>query len=185
LSVDPDVAATDQPYVFTNDDPLNAEDPLGLKIVQLPDGSGPLPKSEALALGMEIVKVLASQGVSVSTDAAEAIAKAIEKDTKKAGSVITKTELTKIEGEIGVASKDYAIAFGVLGSAATVVDDVTSGHSVVYAVGDAAVQWGAAGEGFDAGAAACVETVIADPVCGFIGAVVTSGIASWAYHHLL
>ena len=32
LSVDPDVATTDQPYVFTNDDPLNAEDPLGLCI---------------------------------------------------------------------------------------------------------------------------------------------------------
>lgn len=32
LSIDPDVATTDQPYVFTNDDPLNAEDPLGLGI---------------------------------------------------------------------------------------------------------------------------------------------------------
>jgi RHS repeat-associated protein len=31
LSIDPDVATTDQPYVFTNDDPLNAEDPLGLE----------------------------------------------------------------------------------------------------------------------------------------------------------
>jgi hypothetical protein len=31
LSIDPDVATTEQPYVFTNDDPLNAEDPLGLK----------------------------------------------------------------------------------------------------------------------------------------------------------
>lgn len=30
LSIDPDVAETNQPYVFTNDDPLNAEDPLGL-----------------------------------------------------------------------------------------------------------------------------------------------------------
>jgi RHS repeat-associated protein len=29
LSIDPDVAETGQPYVFTNDDPLNAEDPLG------------------------------------------------------------------------------------------------------------------------------------------------------------
>ena len=29
LSIDPDVAQTDQPYVFTNDDPLNAEDPSG------------------------------------------------------------------------------------------------------------------------------------------------------------
>ena len=33
LSIDPDVAQTDQPYVFTNDDPLNAEDPLGLCFV--------------------------------------------------------------------------------------------------------------------------------------------------------
>jgi len=31
LSVDLDVQTTDQPYVFTNDDPLNATDPLGLK----------------------------------------------------------------------------------------------------------------------------------------------------------
>jgi hypothetical protein len=29
LSVDPDVATTEQTYVFTNDDPLNASDPLG------------------------------------------------------------------------------------------------------------------------------------------------------------
>jgi len=31
LSIDPNVATTDQPYVFTNDNPLNATDPLGLK----------------------------------------------------------------------------------------------------------------------------------------------------------
>ncbi|MEO9180359.1 MAG: RHS repeat-associated core domain-containing protein, partial [Acidimicrobiales bacterium] len=30
LSIDPDVMATDQPYVFTNDDPLNGTDPTGL-----------------------------------------------------------------------------------------------------------------------------------------------------------
>ena len=30
MSIDADVAMTGQPYVFTNDDPLNAEDPLGL-----------------------------------------------------------------------------------------------------------------------------------------------------------
>jgi hypothetical protein len=29
MSIDPDVATTNQPYLFTNDDPLNAEDPLG------------------------------------------------------------------------------------------------------------------------------------------------------------
>jgi hypothetical protein len=34
LSVDPDVAQTDQPYVFTNDDPLNFEDPLGMEALK-------------------------------------------------------------------------------------------------------------------------------------------------------
>jgi hypothetical protein len=32
LSVDPMISQTDQPYVFTNDSPLNATDPLGLSI---------------------------------------------------------------------------------------------------------------------------------------------------------
>jgi len=31
LLIDPEVAQTDQPYEFTNDDPLNTEDPLGLQ----------------------------------------------------------------------------------------------------------------------------------------------------------
>ena len=31
LSIDPALASTNMPYVFTNDNPLNSEDPLGLK----------------------------------------------------------------------------------------------------------------------------------------------------------
>jgi hypothetical protein len=41
LSVDPDVATTDQPYVFTNDDPLNGADPLGEHQVSLLGGFAP------------------------------------------------------------------------------------------------------------------------------------------------
>ena len=33
ISVDPMVQETDQPYVFVNDDPLNADDPLGLQLL--------------------------------------------------------------------------------------------------------------------------------------------------------
>jgi hypothetical protein len=32
MSIDPDVATTDQPYVFTNDNPLNSTDPLGMSL---------------------------------------------------------------------------------------------------------------------------------------------------------
>jgi hypothetical protein len=39
MSIDPDVATTNQPYVFTNDDPLNAEDSLGLaELYDAPEG---------------------------------------------------------------------------------------------------------------------------------------------------
>jgi hypothetical protein len=40
LSVDPDVATTEQPYAFTNDDPLNAEDPSAM----IAPSSTPPPK---------------------------------------------------------------------------------------------------------------------------------------------
>lgn len=37
MSVDPDVADTDQPYAFTGDDPLNAADPLGTSAIPKSD----------------------------------------------------------------------------------------------------------------------------------------------------
>lgn len=45
LSIDPFVAETNQPYVFTNDDPLNAEDPLGdaMSASEANSRSGPSP----------------------------------------------------------------------------------------------------------------------------------------------
>jgi RHS repeat-associated protein len=45
MSVDPLVAVTDQPYVFTNDNPLNAEDPLGLQAIPFEAG-GPSEEEE-------------------------------------------------------------------------------------------------------------------------------------------
>jgi hypothetical protein len=48
ISIDPDVADTDQPYVFTNDNPLNSEDPLGLKKC-----TGPGAPTEAQLIGCE------------------------------------------------------------------------------------------------------------------------------------
>ena len=39
LSIDPDVPTTGQPYVFTNDDPLNGVDPLGLAELGVGNGA--------------------------------------------------------------------------------------------------------------------------------------------------
>jgi RHS repeat-associated protein len=57
LSIDPDVASTNQPYIFTNDDPLNAEDPLGLKKCE-----GPGAPTEAQLIGCEDYTETGSSG---------------------------------------------------------------------------------------------------------------------------
>ncbi len=60
--MDPDVQSTDQPYVFVNDDPLNAVDPLGLKgsIGSMCDGS-----DTCVAKDIAIIKKAASTPITV------------------------------------------------------------------------------------------------------------------------
>jgi RHS repeat-associated protein len=60
LSIDPDVAATDQPYVFTNDDPLNAEDPLG-DLSPLVRCMAKLSLAAAINLGAQIHSIFGPQ----------------------------------------------------------------------------------------------------------------------------
>jgi hypothetical protein len=68
LSIDPDVAATDQPYVFTNDNPLNAEDPLGLSWEDFgPEGWG-LINPIAFDIGANGVANVASEGAQASVE---------------------------------------------------------------------------------------------------------------------
>jgi hypothetical protein len=52
LSIDPDVATTDQPYVFTNDDPLNQIDPLGTAAAGLMDGGSQTLKQDAATFNL-------------------------------------------------------------------------------------------------------------------------------------
>lgn len=97
LSIDPEVATTDQPYVFANDDPLNAEDPLGL-------------------LGFDpctIGKNCASQDKK-----AEASLTAATKDLKAAVTVVAKhvgdiATVTAIGVCIGTAGVGCAVASGI------------------------------------------------------------------------
>ena len=50
LSVDLDVQTTDQPYAFTNDDPLNSTDPLGTVMNDLQSGGYQTPTQEAVTV---------------------------------------------------------------------------------------------------------------------------------------
>jgi uncharacterized protein RhaS with RHS repeats len=71
LSVDPDVAQTDQPYAYTGDDPVNGVDPLGLCSVP-GEGqlySGPCATTGAEAIAAEQKIQAASQGGGFSFSA--------------------------------------------------------------------------------------------------------------------
>jgi RHS repeat-associated protein len=64
LSIDPDVAETGQPYVYTNDDPLNSADPLGLR----PDGSSASMSTTLLSYKPTVqIQIVGALGKTLST----------------------------------------------------------------------------------------------------------------------
>jgi hypothetical protein len=185
MSVDPLVRVTNQPYVFTDDDPLNSEDPLGLMPLRPTAANSHITTSEAKGVAQSIVKELKSNGVPVTNAAATVLSKTIETDTSKPGEVITQTDLSTLEKDVGAASSDVAVVTDIIAAYATTIDDVQAGHSVAYALGDGAVQWGAAAAGFTTGAEACAELGEGAVVCGVANGVAASGIAHWLYHNLI
>jgi hypothetical protein len=96
LSVDPDVQTTDEPYVFTNDDPLNVEDPLGLS------GYVGVPTRCTKNCGGDVVKAV----VSTAAKTAEAI-------VKHPGDVVTVIAIaTCIAGSAGLCAGLTVVALG-------------------------------------------------------------------------
>jgi RHS repeat-associated protein len=168
LSVDPDVATTDQPYVFTNDDPLNAEDPLGCEPVaaggntnaDTPAVAKALAKAKTSSaaqsakanedLATKIIKILNNDNFSTSGTAA-GVYHQIVQDTSTPFDAITATQATKIVEDLGVGAAHYAAAVTAIGGALTYYNDVETGDSPSYAAGDATFTLG----GAFAGAALC------------------------------
>jgi hypothetical protein len=70
LSIDPDVAETGQPYVFTNDDPLNSEDPLGLKLTGANGQTATVMTSSNDGRKTTTITTTSSKGVTVSISVA-------------------------------------------------------------------------------------------------------------------
>jgi uncharacterized protein RhaS with RHS repeats len=75
LSIDPDVGTTNQPYVFTDDDPLNSTDPLGAAAAALMDGGPETLQQDAatinLILGAQMTSVGGPTGFSPFVSVAE------------------------------------------------------------------------------------------------------------------
>jgi RHS repeat-associated protein len=103
LSIDPEVAETDQPYVYTGDDPLNEEDPLGLSPATnaLAIAESTLRADEYIAItsptpaDIAAVRALAER---VSSDEAKVNSDSSGSSTKQTPSQVTSQQLLKLDG---------------------------------------------------------------------------------------
>ena len=153
LSVDPDVARTNQPYTYVNDSPLNATDPTGL----LPSAGGSLTNAETAALAKslkqaaangvaekeaaqavvvaKIMKVLASKNVDYLGTIAD-VSYEVVQETSAPFEDITPGDTNKILAGIGVATKDIGNTVTAIAPAVTAYNDLQNGDGVFYSAGD-------------------------------------------------
>jgi hypothetical protein len=128
LSIDPDVAKTDQPYIFTNDDPLNAEDPLGDDPLGDWLGRGAcavLLSVNCLGQGGTDLEQNLSSGAAATTAVVSGTAEEMERTAKKAaGEPEGVVEEVKETGEsIAKKAEEVRVAIGVRTS--DIISDLT------------------------------------------------------------
>ena len=189
MSVDPDLQSTDQAFVFTNDNPLNSTDPLGIDpcvsngavVNRCPNPGIGISSSQANGISLLLVTALRNNGISISNSAATAISRAIKKDTSLSGVVISQGEFSTLLKDVGATAAKVAVATDLVQAYVTSIDDAQAGHGIVYSLGDAGVSYLAGAFGFAKGVEACEEAGYWSVVCGVGGALAGSGVVHWMF----
>lgn len=193
MSLDPDIAETNQPYVFTNDDPLNAEDPMGLRPdpclgtwVKTSSGMScenvkNVDKENTLSLIEESLDGLGLTGTEIKTLAKEISTKLDE----NGGKAISSRTANLLDAEAGIGGNLAKFA-GVGGAVVTLAGDLANGDNLTYSAADTGIQVGAGIAGGAAGTAACLWAGPGDAVCagvGFVAGLLSSWGAGAAFHY--
>jgi RHS repeat-associated protein len=120
VSVDPKVATTDQPYVFTGDDPLNSTDPLGLTLATAAQAL-----TNALTELTIRISAAASNPTAANVAAVSALAARVGSDTKAVADAVTPVESaptsTPLRGVTGVATSPIVSAAATASGAASTI----------------------------------------------------------------
>ena len=173
------VALTNQPYVFTNDNPLNAADALGLSGTMLPWGSanfgirsGPMKVSASETINT-IVKALQSnkliQSLDLSGVAIKGLAKQLANDMyQNRGRMITGRMASALEGAAGIGTS-ISRAAGAAGVLLNISSDLAKGDSPKYIAGDVVSQFAAGAAAGAWAAGACSESGPGAVACGVVG----------------
>jgi hypothetical protein len=119
LSIDPDVTTTDQPYAFTNDDPLNAEDPLGQK---------PKPIASSVVNAFKnLPAVTSSKTAAVNVGIFEAtITVSVSVQGKNAKTDISISSKGEVDVNVGTLSSSFSAYDGTISSSGNVTVFTTS-----------------------------------------------------------
>jgi RHS repeat-associated protein len=153
LSIDPQVATTNQPFVFTDDDPLNSTDPLGLFClfghVSSKKNSPCRGSAEASAV-VKVVKKVVKPVVQVAKPAVDAVVKSAVKVAKVTSCIAGSFWPTSPSlGAAGVTTGAGAMGAGgflIAGSGVTTgvaAAGIATGGVVLVVAGAAAIGYGA------------------------------------------
>jgi hypothetical protein len=180
ISGDPYLQRTDQAYVFTNDNPLDATDPLGLAGWYCIDGVSHYYKGDKFgAKGSGKCPVATSTtgsffnnvNIPESGTAAKALHDVVKVTTSPLDS-ISPSDATRIVEGLGVAAGDYASAVTAIAAPVTYYNDTMAGETPTYAAGDTV---------FTLGGAAAGALICGGPedgvgiVCGIVGGFLGGG----------
>jgi hypothetical protein len=172
LSIDPLVGQTGQPYVFTNDDPLNATDTLGTAEVALSGGGIPTPQEQQdVTIGLED-DALTTLGVSQS--GIELIDKILQQQLNPFTEEYASEEMDTVLSDIEKLKDLNTILTGIQ-IAGFSIEDIQEGHGIGYALGDATFDGaGMVGGSFvlEDSCGAFIEAPPALVVCGIVGGVI-------------
>jgi RHS repeat-associated protein len=188
MSIDPDVATTDQPYVYAGDNPLNASDPLGLIPLAAPP-SGQESGSDAVAVILNIIQHGAQTlDQSMSGDALGLMANQVEKLISSGDHMLTAKDMETLEKfaeRLGLADSTIDGITGMLVG----LNDMNHGHDIVYALGDDGFTMAMAGGTFALASSGCGAEVDGVGVaCGVLAvglAYFATQIAPALYHGIV
>ena len=202
VSVDPDLQSTVQAYVFTNDNPLNATDPLGLRGLACSMGTtmetsrsgqrecvrgDSVSSSQTLKT---IEKAFTVKNVSAGLDLTgieiKVAASTLMSDMSKNGGKTLSTKAADALDGIAGLGEGLSRSAGLAGVALTVSSDLANHDSPAYTIGDAISQFSAGAGTAGLAALACSETGPGAFVCGafgFVAGLIGASSAGILYHY--
>jgi hypothetical protein len=150
MSIDPDAAETGQPYVFTNDDPLNASDPLGLFCLFGHVNSKPNSPCRGSSPVKSVVKVVKMVVKTVVKTVAKGVVTSATKVAKATSCVVSSFWVTSPSlGAAGVETGSGMVATGgflIYGAGVTTgvaAAGIVTGGVAFVAAGAVAIGYGA------------------------------------------